>query len=1096
MFSAVGLLFLYFFSLQGTVTLVTDVADRVEIFWSNGSTPYSQEHSSIQYPVNHIQDRYSYRFTTDNLGSGANIRIDPLRDKGDFKIFSVEISQPGYQTMVVRSATELACLVPANHLAEFRVSEGGISAVSTGNDPQIILPFQARLSYFWLLTRFAASLVIVMGVFFIVRSCFRHKNLFNIVVFVANILIMGLLIIGWWSSKDNNLYQNGRWIIGKDTGKFVFQTYEFMSSPMSDTGLSLADNMGFQEILYATHDDGNRRIEELSSMVQVGAQAYIWVELEKNGQQMLGVRISRNKDYKSGFYTYSPAGKLLNKQIIDIPESTLDSWSRVVLSRHNGGWILSLNDKQLGTNPGIGIENSTFGFRGCSSGRELFLRDIEMKFVDPVTGKNWIEYEDFGTSPSQDRSNIWIFVFIIIVLLIKAVRDEILIRFISKEKHYRFRMLSQAALFIPGLIALLFVSREYIYAAPLCFLIAELVIVIAFALFFDRKKSVHGTPKRLTIAYVMCILLVSGAAVFVNDTMLQSSQIITKKSLSRIDPDIYIITPQGSPATKPYEVSGTTVIRPGQPFFVPGLFREQKIDFVFSLPEQTTLDIVFEQQGFLTRGDQNGEIIPLQRRLLRMSTRSGVTSGLSTKTGVRPSPFIKLNGELLVNTDNKASISVTSKGVTLDLNGVITKFDQFGLLGLGETGFLTYENAVNLHSISVIPTKLNLVSGDRIYSIIFIAPFLLALLLFLFFRIAGPVSFSGTTILALCSYYPILVFLTASMFVPSGSLGFLRDGRLGWFFIMVAAVAVNLFCILVYSSKKIKFTPVYANILSVFVIVAVAGYVYVILPDDNPIKLKFSHNAIAPGDVAHGEKNKSAPWYANNSLIGTNIWVWSQLFGGEKVAPGKSEDFVRIFVIGGSQAWGSGAADSHSTFSKLLEKKLLGKGLPVQVLNAGTNAVGIKTITLSNMELLPTFAPDIIIIDVGTNDSGAIHMMPGENTQQKYVHKRMADFITFVDFFQKKGVRIILNLEAMCAESYDMVYPDTELYDGLKKIAEKKGVPVVIPSVVTETIEKDHPLWWDIAHLTPYGQDVFAEVLLPATEKMVNEVLKESTIKR
>ncbi len=1092
-FSAIALLLIYFFSLQGEVTIESDINDRFQIYWSSGATPFSESNSRTEYPSEYHNNRTYTKFLTDNLSNVENIRIDPLSYRGQFTIFSVTISQPGYKTLSFSTQRELGHIFPTNHISDFRITEDGIAAISIGIDPQMILAFQPKLSFFWFLSRLVVSFFVVIIVYYVVLIFSRHKNLSAVAIFFVNIMIVCFLVLSWWTSKDNTLFQNGRWAIGKDEGKFVFQTYEFMSAPISRSGLSLTANMGFQEITYRKHEGVNRRLEQLSCQVSIGPQAYIWIELEKNGLQMLGVRVSRNSEYKSGFYTYSSSGKLIDKKLIDISEEVFSPSDQIVLTRHNGIWTLLLNDRPLATNSDIGTANSTFGFRGCTAGRQLYLRNIEMTFADPVTDKRWIEIEDFGPSASKKNSTPWIFLFTCIVLLIKVVRDEVLTRFLRSDKQYRFRLFSQLTLFFPATIALLYFSGDYIYATPLSFLVAELLLVIGFALFFKDKDLHCGSNGWLPVLYIIFVFLITGMSFFVNDTIVQSSQKVFNKNLSRIDPQIYITTPQAPPTKEPYVTSKSIVIKAGQPFFVPGVFREQILSFDFSLPEQTTLDIVFQQQGFLTRGDPYGEVIPLQRRLLRLSTKSGVVSGFSTKTGVRSAPFLKINGELFVDTNNSVSITVTDKRVKLILNGVSTDLNQLGLLGYGETGFLTYENSVFLTSVSVTPTELKLVSDNRIFLFMFLVPFVFAFLLFFLFRLAGPIAFYPTVILALCAYYPIVVLLSASMFLPSGSLYFLSEGRLGWLFLMTIAVTINLFYILIYTKRQIIFPALYANVLSVFVIVAVAGYIYVILPDENPIKLKFSHNTIAPGDIAHAAQQNHVPWYADNSLIGTNIWVWKQLFGGEKVVSlaGKNIDTVRIFVIGGSQAWGSGAANSDSTFSKLLENELLGKGLPVQVINAATNAVGLQTITQSNKQLLPVFQPDIIIIDVGTNDSGARRMIQGIKNQQRFVYERLMDFESFVDFFQEQNVRVILNLEAMCAESYEGFSPDTELYEGLRKIAEDKEVSVIVPSIITEQIEKDYLLWWDIAHLTPYGHQLMAELLLPETEKMVNEVLED-----
>ncbi len=118
------------------------------------------------------------------------------------------------------------------------------------------------------------------------------------------------------------------------------------------------------------------------------------------------------------------------------------------------------------------------------------------------------------------------------------------------------------------------------------------------------------------------------------------------------------------------------------------------------------------------------------------------------------------------------------------------------------------------------------------------------------------------------------------------------------------------------------------------------------------------------------------------------------------------------------------------------------------------------------------------IIENFNNDSGLIHRLNAITGR-------------LVGSFSPRVTEIKVN--SMCAESYDMFFPDTELYDGLRKITEDNGLQVVTPSAVTEQLEKDYPFWWDIAHLTPYGHKVMAGLLLPATEQMVESVLSDRT---
>ncbi len=1087
--AAAGVLVLHFLSFRAEVRIETDINDYVQVYWSGELVPYSEKNSNIgekNHPI--------YSFIIGNLFLINELRIDPLREKGPFNIYSVQISQPGYRTMTFSSQEELSHFVPANQLVDFHVEDGRISGVSSGSDPQIKCPVDPSLSFFWFATRFVILLVLVSVLSYGCKFIFlKYRNLGVAGIAIANLALVSFLIISWWGFKGNNLFQNGNWTVGKDTGKFVFQTYDFLSEPITDKGISLSANMGFQEILYAKGNHAGRRLVELAGKVYIGPKAYIWFELEKKGERMLGVRISRNNNYRSGFYTYNPDGKLVEKHLVVLPEVLLGSWSRIKVTRDEGHWTLIVNDHQIGRFPYGSSEDGLFGFRGCASGRIINLKEISMKYIHPVTGKTWIEYEDFSPLTIEKRIAPWVFCFLAIVLLVKFVRDELLTSFLPPDKHQRFRLLSQLALLFPACIAWLFLSKGYIYTVPLCFLVAELVGVISFSLFYRSNKLVL-LGKWMPVLYVSLLLLISGSVITMNGQFLAPSQNIAKKSLSHIHPDIFIVTPQG-PASTEFNSKNTPIqIAPGQPFFVPGLYREQIIASDFLLPENATLDIVFEQQGFLTRGDPEGEVIPLQRRMLRLSTQPGIVSGLSVKTGVRSGPFLKLNGELTTSGVNHVSISVNDNKIKVNLNGATTDFNQFRLLGVGQTGFMTYGKTVTLNRVSVNPLELSYVSGNWIWPLILLAPFVFALFVYFFFRLTGAVPLSTTLIIALCAYFPVALFLAANIFLSPADLRLLGDGRLGWIFIMLTALAVNLFYVMVINNKIIRFRPLVANCLSVLVIIAFAGYIYVMLPNGHSLKLKFSQTGIAPGDIAHNKVQTKVPWYADNGLISTNIWAWNQRFGGESIAPGENKDKVRIFVIGGSQAWGSGAADSNSTFPKLLEKNLLARNLPVQVLNGGINSAGLHVITRANKELLPVFKPDIVIIDIGTNDSGALRMLPNKEKRQAHLSNLLKMFSSFIYHFQEQGVQVILNLEAMCAETYDMFYPEKELYDGLKKIAKANGVPVVIPSIMTEQLEKDHLLWWDIAHFTPFGQKVMARLLVVETEKLVKKILNRESL--
>jgi hypothetical protein len=114
--AALGLLTLYFLSFRAVVRIETDIEDSVQVYWSGDLASYSEKNSSIGE-----KDHTTYLFTIGNLFLLNELRIDPLREKGPFNIYSVQISQPGYKTITFSSQEELSRFVPANQLVDFNV---------------------------------------------------------------------------------------------------------------------------------------------------------------------------------------------------------------------------------------------------------------------------------------------------------------------------------------------------------------------------------------------------------------------------------------------------------------------------------------------------------------------------------------------------------------------------------------------------------------------------------------------------------------------------------------------------------------------------------------------------------------------------------------------------------------------------------------------------------------------------------------------------------------------------------------------------------------------------------------------------------------
>ncbi|HIE11389.1 MAG TPA: hypothetical protein EYP62_07220 [Kiritimatiellae bacterium] len=145
-------------------------------------------------------------------------------------------------------------------------------------------------------------------------------------------------------------------------------------------------------------------------------------------------------------------------------------------------------------------------------------------------------------------------------------------------------------------------------------------------------------------------------------------------------------------------------IVPGRPLFVPHRsYREQCMKLVFRISRNATLDIVFQQQSYTTRGDPAGELLPLQHRLVRLSTRNDVPMDIAVHTGNRPAPFISIGRRPVPGAFHNFEVISDSAGLRVVLDGKETWVRSFRPLGFGETGLLCLEGEVEVSRLSVEP---------------------------------------------------------------------------------------------------------------------------------------------------------------------------------------------------------------------------------------------------------------------------------------------------------------------------------------------------------------------------------------------------------
>ncbi|MCP5103724.1 MAG: SGNH/GDSL hydrolase family protein [bacterium] len=116
----------------------------------------------------------------------------------------------------------------------------------------------------------------------------------------------------------------------------------------------------------------------------------------------------------------------------------------------------------------------------------------------------------------------------------------------------------------------------------------------------------------------------------------------------------------------------------------------------------------------------------------------------------------------------------------------------------------------------------------------------------------------------------------------------------------------------------------------------------------------------------------------------------------------KKEGVIRIVALGGSTTYGMYSKDGKNVWPALLEKQLQSRwGVGVEVLNLGLPAYTTHEIIGITAMLVPTLAPDIVLIHVGANDAFAVNY-PDEggpdnrNFRFSWDYKSIPGFLKFL----------------------------------------------------------------------------------------------------
>jgi lysophospholipase L1-like esterase len=176
----------------------------------------------------------------------------------------------------------------------------------------------------------------------------------------------------------------------------------------------------------------------------------------------------------------------------------------------------------------------------------------------------------------------------------------------------------------------------------------------------------------------------------------------------------------------------------------------------------------------------------------------------------------------------------------------------------------------------------------------------------------------------------------------------------------------------------------------------------------------------------------------------------------------------RILFVGTSQTIGAGAPRLADTFPFLTHAALVaavGPSRPIETLNMAVSGSDSVALLDDYRRIYWRFRPDLIVLDLSSNDR------PEQLT---------LGIDGFLSFDKSKGIRTILIKEANSNEA-EYPYGLIQKHRLLEEAAKRYSVPVYDLHGYLNTPSVFHSgfIWWDVVHLTPYGQEIAARWLVP-----------------
>ncbi len=177
----------------------------------------------------------------------------------------------------------------------------------------------------------------------------------------------------------------------------------------------------------------------------------------------------------------------------------------------------------------------------------------------------------------------------------------------------------------------------------------------------------------------------------------------------------------------------------------------------------------------------------------------------------------------------------------------------------------------------------------------------------------------------------------------------------------------------------------------------------------------------------------------------------------------------RILVLGTSQTWGSGAARPEDVWVRRLEASLGAAAAPgerFQVVNGGLPGETSKELRKVFEERWIGWEPALVIVNLGNNDRDPAVLARELDRIAALCAERgiRAAFVPEPNATESRSARSLRGLEAK--------------HEALRAVAARRGIPVFEVHAALAAERDGGFLWWDRVHLTSYGQERLAALLV------------------